>query len=80
VSFQRYPEWDDELAREEVMTVVFQINGKVRAREELPAGLPKAELERRALAHPRIGELLGGGTPLKVIVVPDKLVNIVVRS
>jgi leucyl-tRNA synthetase len=80
VSFEPYPEWDDELAREEVLTVVFQINGKVRAREELPAGLPTEELEHRALAHPRIGELLGGATPLKVIVVPDKLVNIVVRS
>jgi leucyl-tRNA synthetase len=80
VSFQPYPEWDEELAREEVLTVVFQINGKVRAKVELPAGLSRAELERRALEHPRVRELTGEAEPLKVIVVPDKLVNIVVRS
>jgi leucyl-tRNA synthetase len=79
VSFQPYPEWDEELAREEVLTVVYQIDGKLRAKEELPAGLAEAELERRALEHPRIRELLGQVSPLKVIVVPDKLVNIVVR-
>jgi leucyl-tRNA synthetase len=59
---------------------VFQINGKVRARLELSAGLSAAELEKQALAHPRIQELLAGKKPVKVIAVPDKLVNLVVGS
>ncbi|MBN1836349.1 MAG: leucine--tRNA ligase, partial [Spirochaetales bacterium] len=80
VSFQPYPAWDAELAREEVVTVVYQVNGKVRAREELAAGTPREEMESRALAHPRIQELLAGARPLKVVTVPDKLVNIVARS
>jgi leucyl-tRNA synthetase len=80
VSFQPYPQWDEELAREQVLTIVFQINGKVRAKVEQPAGLSRAELERRAMEHPRIRELLGESEPLKVVVVPDKLVNIVVPS
>jgi leucyl-tRNA synthetase len=80
VAFQGYPSWDEELAKEDTVTVVFQINGKIRAREELPVGLPKAELEKKALEHPRIKELLAGKIPDKVIAVVDKLVNLVVPS
>ncbi len=59
---------------------MFQINGKVRARLELAAGLSASELEKQALAHPRIQELLAGQKPVKVIAVPDRLVNLVVRG
>jgi leucyl-tRNA synthetase len=80
VAYQSFPAWDEELAREEVRTIVYQINGKTRAKEDLPADLPQAELQRRALANPRIQELLAGRKPLKVIAVPDKLVNIVIGA
>jgi leucyl-tRNA synthetase len=80
VAYQKYPEWDEELAKEDTVTVVFQINGKIRAREDLPVGLSKAQLERNALEHPRIRELLAGKKPDKVVAVVDKLVNLVVRS
>jgi len=80
VAYQEYPAWDEELAKENTVTVVFQINGKIRAREDLPVGMTKAQLERNALEHPRIQELLAGKKPDKVVVVVDKLVNLVVRS
>jgi len=80
IAYQRYPDWDEELAKEDTVTVVFQINGKIRARVDLPVGTSKAQLERNALKHPRIRELLAGKKPDKVIVVADKLVNLVVRS
>jgi leucyl-tRNA synthetase len=80
VAFQAYPSWDEELAREDRVTVVFQINGKIRGREELPVGLSAAQLERKALQHPRIKELLAGRSPKKVITVADKLVNMVLPS
>jgi leucyl-tRNA synthetase len=80
VSFQAYPQYSEELAREGTREIVFQINGKVRARLELAAGLSASELEKQALAHPRIQELLAGQKPVKVIAVPDRLVNLVVRS
>jgi leucyl-tRNA synthetase len=80
VSLQPYPRADEELTREGTREIVFQINGKVRARLELSAGLSAAELEKQALAHPRIQELLAGQKPVKVIAVPDKLVNLVVRG
>ena len=80
IAYQRYPGWDEELAREETVTVVFQINGKIRAREDLPVGLSGEELQRRALENARIRELLAGRSPVKVVTVVDKLVNLVVRS
>jgi leucyl-tRNA synthetase len=80
IAYEGYPDWDEELAKENTVTVVFQINGKIRAREDLPVGTSKAQMERNALKHPRIRELLAGKKPDKVIVVVDKLVNLVVRS
>jgi leucyl-tRNA synthetase len=80
ITYEQYPDWDEELAKENTVTVVFQINGRIRAREDLPVGLSKAQLERNALEHPRIRELLAGKKPDKVIAVVDKLVNLVVRS
>jgi len=54
------------------------VNGKVRDRLQVPAGLPEAELVARAKASERVSAYLDGGEPRKVIVVPDKLVNLVV--
>jgi len=80
VAYGEYPAWDEDLAKEEMVTVVFQINGKIRGREELSVGMSSTELEQKALDHPRIKEMLAGLTPDKVIVVADKLVNLVVKS
>ena len=78
VAYQRYPKWKEDLAKEELVTVVFQINGRIRARAELAPGTPRNKLEETALDHPRIRELLAEKKPDKIVVVPDKLVNIVV--
>jgi len=56
---------------------VFQINGKIRAKESLPAGLGEAETREKALGNARMKELLDGKEIRKVIVVPGKLVNVV---
>jgi leucyl-tRNA synthetase len=77
VARQPFPTWDEAMTQEQTRTVVFQIDGKIRAREELPAGLSEQELKKRALQNPRIHQLLGGRRPRAVIVVGDKLVNIV---
>ncbi len=78
VAYQRYPKWEEDLAKEELVTIVFQINGRIRARMKLPPGTPGNKLEEKALDHPRIRELLAEKKPDKIFVVPDKLVNIVV--
>jgi leucyl-tRNA synthetase len=76
---QPWPAYDPELAREDEIEVVIQINGKVRSRVLVPNGTAAEELERRALADARIRQFTDGRRVQKVIVVPDKLVNIVVR-
>jgi leucyl-tRNA synthetase len=58
---------------------VLQVNGKVRGRINVPFNTPREELEKLALADPKIQPFVAGKQMVKVIVVPDKLVNIVVR-
>jgi len=77
---QAWPEFDPELAREEEAEIVVQVNGKLRSRLTAPFGTPKEELERLARADEKVASQLDGKQVVKVIVVPDKLVNIVVRS
>jgi leucyl-tRNA synthetase len=78
-SAQEWPGYDEELTKEERITVVVQINGKVRSRMEAEPGTDKEALQKAALGIDRIKELLDGKEIRKVIVVPDKLVNIVAR-
>ncbi len=74
---QCWPKFDPELAKEDEIEVVLQILGKVRSRLTVPVDTPKNELERLALADERIRKLIAGKAVRKIIVVPNKLVNIV---
>jgi leucyl-tRNA synthetase len=74
-----WPSFDPELAREDGAEVVVQVNGKLRARVFAPFGASKAELEARALGDDKVKALLEGKQVVKTIVVPDKLVNFVVK-
>jgi leucyl-tRNA synthetase len=73
-----WPAADAELVAEESVTCVVQIAGKVRARLEVAPDITAAELEARALADGAIVKALDGAVPVKVVVRPPKLVNIVV--
>ena len=77
ISNAPWPEYDDALTVENRVTVVIQINGKVRSKMEIDSGTSREETERLAFDAPRISELTSGKEIRKVIVVPDKLVNIV---
>ena len=79
VSSAPWPAFDEALAADNELTIVIQINGKVRDKFTAPAGTPKASLEKTALASPALQKWLEGKTIAKVISVPDKLVNIVVK-
>jgi len=74
-----WPVSDPELAREDEAEVVIQVNGKVRGRISVPFGTPREELQQKALDDAKIKPLLEGKQVVKIIVVPDKLVNIVVK-
>ncbi|HML15752.1 MAG TPA: leucine--tRNA ligase [Bryobacteraceae bacterium] len=76
---QAWPAFDQDLAKEDAADVVLQVNGKVRSRLSVPFGTPAEELENLALADPKVQAFAAGNEIVKIIVVPDKLVNIVVR-
>ena len=73
-----WPEADESQLEHETIELVLQVNGKVRDRVQVPAGLSEDELVAHARASERVRGFLNGGEPRKVIVVPDKLVNFVV--
>ncbi|WP_086445127.1 leucine--tRNA ligase [Candidatus Enterococcus lemimoniae] len=72
-----WPTYDEAALIEDEVEVVFQVNGKVRAKLNIARGLSRDELEEKALAAEEIQSFINGKTVRKVIVVPDKLVNIV---
>jgi leucyl-tRNA synthetase len=74
----RWPEFDAALARDEEVEIVVQVNGRVRSKLRVVAGLGEAELVPKALADPAVAHHINGKKVVKRIVVPDKLVNLVV--
>ena len=75
---QSWPTYDEKLAREELLTVVVQVNGKVRSRLEVPADITDESLEKLALKDEKAIRFIGDKAIKKVIVIKKKLVNIVV--
>ena len=77
LSEQAWPSYDDSLLVESEITIIVQVNGKLRAKLQVPADISKEELESQAQADPSVPQHLEGKTIRKIIVVPNKLVNIV---
>jgi leucyl-tRNA synthetase len=75
-----WPEFDPELAKEEEIQIVVQINGKVRSRFSTAPDVSRETMQELALKDEKIRELIEGKSVVKVIAVPGKLVNIVVRG
>jgi len=78
IHVQSWPQGDADKAREDAIEVVVQINGKVRDRLMVAPGTASNTLEQQALALEVIQKWLEGKSVRKVIVVPDKLVNVVI--
>jgi len=78
VHAQPWPPVDEDAAREDEITLVVQVNGKVRARITIQADAGQEQMRSAALADPAIQKALEGKEPRQVIVVPGRLVNIVV--
>ncbi len=79
LAYEPWPEYDEALIQEDTVEVVVQVNGKLRYKLQVPRDLPREALEKQALENERISTLIDGKQVVKVIVVPNKLVNIVVR-
>jgi leucyl-tRNA synthetase len=77
---QAWPKFNEALAREEELEIPVQVNGKLRGRITVPHGSGKDVQEECALADEKVRAFIGGKVIVKVIVVPDKLVNIVIKG
>ena len=76
---QKWPKYDEAATQKDEVEIVLQINGKVRDRIMIPANISKEEMEQAAKDNQRVQELTEGKTVVKMICVPKKLVNIVVK-
>ncbi len=76
---QLWPAYDEAATKAEEITIVVQVNGKVRDRVVVPAGSETEAVKERVLAQPRVQEYVANKTIVKTVVVPGKLVNIVVK-
>lgn len=77
---QAWPEYDDELAQEEEITLVIQVNGKLRDKMLVPASTSEAEAKELALGRERVKVYIDGKKLTRVIYVPKRVVNIVIAS
>jgi len=79
IARQKWPIYREDLTREDQIEIIVQINGRVRGKVLIDDSMTEDETRERALGDPRIKALLEGKTVVKVIVVPKKLVNIVLK-
>jgi leucyl-tRNA synthetase len=80
IHMSEWPAYDEALTRDETFTLVVQVNGKVRDRIEVPADISENEVRKLALNSARVMSFIGDATVQKVIYVPGRLVNVVVRN
>ncbi len=75
-----WPAYNEALTQDEAFTLVIQVNGKVRERLEVPADISEQEVRELALSNPRVATFIGEATVQKIIYIPGRLVNVVVRK
>jgi leucyl-tRNA synthetase len=78
IHLQPWPQYDPNLLVEEVVTLVVQVNGKVRARLEVPADISEEAAREAALAHPNVQRYIAGKEVRQFVYVPGRLLNIVI--
>jgi leucyl-tRNA synthetase len=73
-----WPEWDEKYLQTDEITIVVQVNGKLRAKISVSKDASKEEIESLALSQENVKSFVGDKKPTKVIYVPSRLVNVVV--
>lgn len=77
VSHAQWPIWDPTLVVDEEVTVVLQVNGRVRGNIVVPMDTPEEDLKDQALAHPNVRRFVEGREIRRIVVIPNRLVNVV---
>ena len=75
----KWPEYDEKYLKEDEVKMMVSFNGKVRFPMNFPVNTPKDDVEKAVLADERAGKYLGGKNIVKVIVVPNRIINIVIK-
>ena len=78
IAFSEWPTYDEEKIKDEVVTVVIQVNGKIRDRIDVVSDITEEDLKKMALISEKANSYINGAEIKKVIVVPKKIVNIVI--
>jgi leucyl-tRNA synthetase len=79
VHSQPWPQWDEAAAADEVVTLVVQVNGKVRDRLSVPVGIGEEKAQELALDSPKVQRHTANKSVMKIIYVPEEVINIVVK-
>lgn len=77
---QTWPNFDEDALKREEVEIVIQVNGKVRDRMVLPLDINKVEMEKHAIESEKIKKIIEGKDIVKIITIPKKLVNIVIKG
>jgi leucyl-tRNA synthetase len=79
LAYEPFPEFDESLAAERVVTIPVQIDGKTRFRVEVPAAAGEAEIADAMASHPEYARHTGSAKVSRVVIVPGRIVNIVTQ-
>ena len=79
IHIDHWPKWDDKFLQTDTMTIVVQVNGKLRGKIKLPSDADQTAVESAALADEHVAKFIGSQTPRKIVYVPGRIVNIVVQ-
>ena len=79
ITFEQWPEYDEELAKENIISIAIQVNGKLRANIEIDANTEEGDVLQLAKENDRIDNYIGGKELIKEIYVPGRLINFVVK-
>jgi leucyl-tRNA synthetase len=80
LAYEPWPEFNEEFLKEDLFDYPVSFNGKMRFNIELPANIQKEEIIKMVMADERTHKWLGGAIPSNIIVVPNRIVNIVFRN
>jgi leucyl-tRNA synthetase len=78
IHIDHWPKWDDKYLQTDTMTIVIQVNSKLRAKIEVPADASEDEIKQLAQSQENVIKFIGDKKPTKVIYIPGRLINIVV--
>ena len=76
----KWPTWDDNLITEQNITVIVQVNGKLRAKMEVSKDINEDEVKKLAISQENVKKFIGNKKPIKTIYIPGRLVNIVIAN